>query len=166
MNLWNQSQQHSLGIDLTNSIKSFPLSESGIVLRKKEKVKTFGSHLVFKVSVCHFRPFSALSKIFQASYFYMYISLFSHFRSSGVTLHDTCNRDHISSAVSSSRYCQPVKKIVRLELPSNVSFTQVCDGVSDRSEYKYCNTLLTGAQGVTLPLSLYPNICYKVFFLQ
>ena len=53
------------------------------------------------------------------------LSLLLFFRSSGVTVHDTCNRDHIASAVSSSHYCQPVKKIVRLELPSNVSFTQV-----------------------------------------
>ena len=136
MNLWNQSQQHSLGIDLTNSIKSFPLSESGIVLREKE-VKTFGSHLVFNVcpSVTSDR-----SQLFQrnlkhyivgAFYSYVHIIFFFYFRSSGVTLHETCNRDHIASAVSSSHYCQPVKKIVRLELPSNVSFTQVCDGVSE-----------------------------------
>ena len=96
----------------------------------------------------------------------MYISLsfFSYFRSSGVTLHDTCNRDHISSAVSSSHYCQPVKKIVRLELPSNVSFTQVCDGVSEKITNIAIHCCLRQELKVLQCLSVHLSVAKVSFF--
>ena len=47
---------------------------------------------------------------------------------------NSCPDDHMSEAVTSSYYCQPVKKILKLNLPQNVSFTHVSVRVSSAYE--------------------------------
>lgn len=42
-----------------------------------------------------------------------------------VKILNSCPNDHMSEAVTSSYYCQPIQKILKLNMPQNISFTQM-----------------------------------------
>ena len=44
----------------------------------------------------------------------------------GGFVHTQCTSDHIASAVGATSHCKPMEKVVKLDMPGNGSFTQVC----------------------------------------